>query len=51
MQSPTNQTPPFFAFPWQGEFKFDIVHGVGYYDGHPFLDCGMQGGQRKADRC
>ncbi|CAE7266885.1 unnamed protein product [Symbiodinium microadriaticum] len=22
----------------KGEFKFDIVHGVGYYQGHPFLE-------------
>eukprot|EP00439_Symbiodinium_sp_Y106_P008903 s253_g1.t1 len=27
----------------KGEFKFDIVHGVGYYDGHPFLELQSNG--------
>ena len=37
---------------WQGEFKFDIMHGVGYYEGHPLLErtacvlCVVQGRPR-----
>ncbi|CAE7465007.1 Rs1 [Symbiodinium sp. CCMP2456] len=27
----------------KGEFKFDIVHGVGYYDGHPLLELQSNG--------